>query len=135
MNASADHEGLSWGYRLGAMLHYADVLLPHTRRVSERVLSLPTGTSVDRAIIARVCGIIRFAIAHGCGATQKVSINCYMVLSRAKQPVKQDIHTASPICRLKSSIGMSATSSKSLKPDSRKIIHGATGNWPTRMKS
>jgi len=43
----------------------ADLLLPHTRRVGEQVLSLPTGTAVDRETIARVCEIIRFAIAHG----------------------------------------------------------------------
>jgi hypothetical protein len=29
------------------------------------VLSLPTGTAVDREIIDRVCAIIRFAVAHG----------------------------------------------------------------------
>jgi dTDP-4-amino-4,6-dideoxygalactose transaminase len=43
----------------------ADVLLPHTRRVSERVLSLPTGTAVNQETIDRVCAIIRFAVAHG----------------------------------------------------------------------
>ena len=43
----------------------AEVLLPQTRRVSDRVMSLPTGTAVDGATIAQVCAIIRFAIAHG----------------------------------------------------------------------
>jgi dTDP-4-amino-4,6-dideoxygalactose transaminase len=43
----------------------AELLLPETRRVCQRVLSLPTGTAVDPGIIARVCEIIRFAVAHG----------------------------------------------------------------------
>jgi hypothetical protein len=43
----------------------AELLLPHTRRVSDRVLSLPTGTAVNPEMIARVCAIIRFAVAHG----------------------------------------------------------------------
>jgi dTDP-4-amino-4,6-dideoxygalactose transaminase len=43
----------------------AELLLPHTRRVSDRVLSLPTGTAVNPEIIARVCAVIRFAVAHG----------------------------------------------------------------------
>jgi dTDP-4-amino-4,6-dideoxygalactose transaminase len=43
----------------------AELLLPHTRWVSDRVLSLPTGTAVNPEVIARVCAIIRFAVAHG----------------------------------------------------------------------
>jgi dTDP-4-amino-4,6-dideoxygalactose transaminase len=43
----------------------AEMLLPHTRRVSDRVLSLPTGTAVNHETIAQVCAIIRFAVAHG----------------------------------------------------------------------
>ena len=43
----------------------AELLLPHTRRVSDRVLSLPTGTAVNHDTIAQVCAIMRFAIAHG----------------------------------------------------------------------
>ncbi len=43
----------------------AEMLLPHTRRVSDRVLSLPTGTAVNHDTIAQVCAIVRFAIAHG----------------------------------------------------------------------
>jgi dTDP-4-amino-4,6-dideoxygalactose transaminase len=44
---------------------HADMLLPQTRRVSARVLSLPTGTAVSDGDIDRVCGLIRFAVAHG----------------------------------------------------------------------
>jgi len=43
----------------------AELLLPHTRWVSDRVLSLPTGTAVNPELIARVCAVIRFAVAHG----------------------------------------------------------------------
>jgi hypothetical protein len=43
----------------------AEMLLPHTRRVSDRVLSLPTGTAVNHDTIAQVCAIVRFAVAHG----------------------------------------------------------------------
>ncbi len=43
----------------------AELLLPHTRMVSDRVLSLPTGTAVNHDTIAQVCAIVRFAIAHG----------------------------------------------------------------------
>ncbi len=43
----------------------ADLLLPETRRLCQRVLSLPTGTAVDPGIIARVCDVVRFAVAHG----------------------------------------------------------------------
>jgi dTDP-4-amino-4,6-dideoxygalactose transaminase len=37
------------------------------------VLSLPTGTSVDEGKIARICQIIRFAIAHGQQISQRLS--------------------------------------------------------------
>jgi dTDP-4-amino-4,6-dideoxygalactose transaminase len=43
----------------------AEMLLPHTRRVSDRVLSLPTGTAVNHDTIAQVCALVRYAIAHG----------------------------------------------------------------------
>jgi dTDP-4-amino-4,6-dideoxygalactose transaminase len=44
---------------------HADMLLPETRRIAARVLSLPTGTAVTHDDIDRVCALIRFAIAHG----------------------------------------------------------------------
>jgi dTDP-4-amino-4,6-dideoxygalactose transaminase len=39
--------------------------LPHTEKVSERVLSLPTGTSVTPADISMICGIIRMVVNNG----------------------------------------------------------------------
>jgi dTDP-4-amino-4,6-dideoxygalactose transaminase len=35
--------------------------LPKTERVAARVIVLPTGQTVDKATVARVCGIIRKA--------------------------------------------------------------------------
>ena len=39
--------------------------LPETTRLVERVMTLPTGTSIGIGDIARICQIIRFALAHG----------------------------------------------------------------------
>lgn len=41
----------------------AGLLLPETERVASRLLSLPTGTAVDAAAIAKICGILRTALA------------------------------------------------------------------------
>jgi dTDP-4-amino-4,6-dideoxygalactose transaminase len=43
----------------------AGLLLPHTERLSDRVLSLPTGTSVGPDDIEKICGIIQFVAKHG----------------------------------------------------------------------
>ena len=42
-----------------------EISLPHTEKVSERVLSLPTGTSVTPADISTICGIIRMVVNNG----------------------------------------------------------------------
>jgi dTDP-4-amino-4,6-dideoxygalactose transaminase len=39
--------------------------LPVTEWIVERVLTLPTGTDVDRADILAICELIKFAVAHG----------------------------------------------------------------------
>jgi dTDP-4-amino-4,6-dideoxygalactose transaminase len=44
---------------------HAGLLLPQTERLAARVLVLPTGTAVGPAEIARVCEIVRIALAHG----------------------------------------------------------------------
>jgi dTDP-4-amino-4,6-dideoxygalactose transaminase len=44
---------------------HASLLLPATERMSARVFSLPTGTSVGPAQIARVCRILATAVEHG----------------------------------------------------------------------
>ena len=41
-------------------------VLPETDRLSDRVLSLPTGTSISAADIKTICGIIRMVVANGC---------------------------------------------------------------------
>lgn len=44
---------------------HAGLMLPVTKRLTERVLLLPTGTAVDQETVDRVCGLIRFAVARG----------------------------------------------------------------------
>lgn len=39
--------------------------LPETERITERMLCLPTGTGVQPEDIERICGLIRFIVAHG----------------------------------------------------------------------
>lgn len=43
---------------------HAGLLLPETKRLTQRVMSLPTGTAVGPEEIAIVCQIIRLAVAH-----------------------------------------------------------------------
>jgi len=43
----------------------AGLLLPHTECLVERVLSLPTGTSVGPEDIEKICEIIKFVVKHG----------------------------------------------------------------------
>lgn len=43
---------------------HAGLLLPHTERLTERLLSLPTGTAVNRETIQQVCQIVQFCIQH-----------------------------------------------------------------------
>jgi dTDP-4-amino-4,6-dideoxyglucose len=47
------------------------VRLPHTERLVARVVSLPTGTTVNREQIRRICSIVRFAVTHGAGVTAR----------------------------------------------------------------
>ena len=46
--------------------------LPETELVSERVLSLPTGTSIKPADISIICEIIRFVVDHGQEVSEKL---------------------------------------------------------------
>lgn len=41
---------------------HAGLLLPHTERLTTRVLSLPTGTAVGEAEVATICAIVRRAV-------------------------------------------------------------------------
>jgi dTDP-4-amino-4,6-dideoxygalactose transaminase len=43
---------------------YARLMLPETERLSNRVLSLPTGTAIEPDEIETICRLIRFVIDH-----------------------------------------------------------------------
>lgn len=43
---------------------HANLLLPETERLSQRVMIYPTGTAVDEATIGRICSLVRFAVAN-----------------------------------------------------------------------
>lgn len=43
---------------------HAGLLLPETDKLVQRVMTLPTGTSVTVEDVAQICEIIRFAVAH-----------------------------------------------------------------------
>jgi dTDP-4-amino-4,6-dideoxygalactose transaminase len=44
---------------------HAGLLLPNTEELSQRVLTLPTGTSVTASDVERIVSLIRFSIANG----------------------------------------------------------------------
>jgi dTDP-4-amino-4,6-dideoxygalactose transaminase len=52
----------------------AELSLPHTESVSERVLSLPTGTSVTPADISTICEIIRMVVNNGREVSAKLQL-------------------------------------------------------------
>ena len=47
------------------------VQLPHTERLASRVLAVPTGTTVAREDVRRVCNIIRLAVSKGIEITAR----------------------------------------------------------------
>lgn len=49
---------------------HARLLLPHTERLADRVMSLPTGTSVSSEDVVSICEIIRLAVANGIELTK-----------------------------------------------------------------
>jgi dTDP-4-amino-4,6-dideoxygalactose transaminase len=51
----------------------AGLLLPETEKISERVMSLPTGTAVGLDDIKKICEIIRFVVDNGLEIQQKLS--------------------------------------------------------------
>ena len=44
---------------------HSRLLLPETERLTQRVMSLPTGTAVGSDDVETVCAIIRLAVSHG----------------------------------------------------------------------
>lgn len=51
---------------------HAGLLLPATEQVVDRVLSLPTGTSVTKDDVATICQLIQFAITHSDEITSRM---------------------------------------------------------------
>lgn len=51
---------------------HAGLMLPETKRLANRVLSLPTGNAVGQAEIRKICQIIRVAVAHGTRVSQRL---------------------------------------------------------------
>jgi dTDP-4-amino-4,6-dideoxygalactose transaminase len=51
---------------------HSGLLLPATERLASRVLSLPTGQTIEPEIIGKICEIIRFVVAHGSEIKQKL---------------------------------------------------------------
>ena len=73
---------------------HAGLLLPVTERQSARVFSLPTGTSVGPAQIARVCEILATAVEHAKELTE-VRENGWAVESGESAPGEASL--AAPI--------------------------------------
>jgi dTDP-4-amino-4,6-dideoxygalactose transaminase len=48
-------------------------LLPETEKLAERVVCLPTGTSIESKDIATICQIIRLSVANGASLTQRAA--------------------------------------------------------------
>jgi dTDP-4-amino-4,6-dideoxygalactose transaminase len=56
-----------------SMWPQAGLLLPHTERLTPRLLSLPTGTAVSEADINIICDILRFSIEHGAEVRERLN--------------------------------------------------------------
>ena len=52
---------------------HAGLLLPETEKLTQRVLSLPTGTSIEARDVTLICELIRFVVEHGAEVSQKIS--------------------------------------------------------------
>ena len=63
---------------------HAGLLLPETERLTERVLSLPTGTAIGFAELRRICEIIRLVITNGTEVAERLRPNHQVSLSATK---------------------------------------------------
>lgn len=52
---------------------HAGLLLPETERLTQRVMTLPTGTAVTAADVTQICELIRFATQHGAAIMQRTA--------------------------------------------------------------
>jgi dTDP-4-amino-4,6-dideoxygalactose transaminase len=63
---------------------HAGLLLPETNRLTQKVMSLPTGTAISSGEIVIVCSIIRLAIEQGRELVQRLPVNLGSALSPAQ---------------------------------------------------
>jgi dTDP-4-amino-4,6-dideoxygalactose transaminase len=61
----------------------ASLVLKNTELLAERILCLPTGTSVDPLDVEAVCELLRFAVANGHGITDNLAL---MPVPRTDEP-------------------------------------------------
>lgn len=54
---------------------HAGLLLPETERLTQRVMSLPTGTAVGPEEIGVVCQIVRFVVAHSAEVRERLDLS------------------------------------------------------------
>jgi dTDP-4-amino-4,6-dideoxygalactose transaminase len=54
---------------------HAKMLLPNTEQIVRKVLTLPTGTTVSRETVRKICELIRFSIVNGQEITRKLSLS------------------------------------------------------------
>jgi dTDP-4-amino-4,6-dideoxygalactose transaminase len=52
---------------------HAGLLLPETEKLTQRVLSLPTGTAIEARDVTLICDLIRFVVEHGAEVSPKIS--------------------------------------------------------------
>jgi dTDP-4-amino-4,6-dideoxygalactose transaminase len=52
---------------------HAGLLLPETEKLTQRVLSLPTGTAIGAQDVDLICHLIRFLVEHGAEVSKKIS--------------------------------------------------------------
>lgn len=51
----------------------AGLMLPHTEETSEKMLTLPTGTSINKGDIIKICNLIKLIVGHSIEIRQKLN--------------------------------------------------------------
>jgi dTDP-4-amino-4,6-dideoxygalactose transaminase len=51
----------------------ADILLPETEKLSERLLCLPTGTAIGQVEIRQICHVIQFVVENSAEITSRIT--------------------------------------------------------------
>lgn len=68
----------------GSYFPHAGLLLPETERLTERVLSLPTGTAIGSAEIGKICDIIRLVVTNGLEVAERLRADYQISRSATK---------------------------------------------------